>query len=147
MCSLPQREAPFCQETQSMVHENSHFLDLETVQIEPILVLICSPVALLFVPFPFYPLHGPQAEFQKTNQICVFLLQVASVDDLNHVSDIILMTASCMQPCAAGLLTYETGCESHLVLPWRVKLSISAALVFCDAPTTSSIPCLQLLRR
>ena len=91
-----------------MVHEKSHFLDTETAQIEPILVLIRSPVALLFVPFPFYPLHGPQAEFQKSGQICVLLLSLASLDDLNHVSDIILMTASCMRRHVGDSLTYTT---------------------------------------
>ena len=59
--------------------------------------MIFGPIALQFNPFPFYPLHARQAGPQKTPQICVLLLQVASLDDLNHVSDVILMTSSCMR--------------------------------------------------
>ena len=79
-------------------------MDFETTQIEPMLVLIFNPIALLFAPFPFYPLHAPQAGLQKSSQICVLLLQVASLDDLNHVSDIILMTSSCMRHYAGDIL-------------------------------------------
>ena len=44
----------------------------------------------------------------KVSQICVLLLQVASLDDLNHVSDIILMTSSCMRHYVGDILTYPT---------------------------------------
>ncbi len=71
----------------------SHFFNLETAQIEPILVMIFGPIALLFVPFPFYPLHASQAGPQKTLQIGVLLLQVDSLGDFNGVSDLILMTS------------------------------------------------------
>ena len=91
-----------------MFNEKSHFLDLETAQIEPILVMIFSPIALLFAPFPFYPLHAPQAGPRKSSQICVLLLQVASLDELNHVSDIVLMTSSCMRHYVGHILTYPT---------------------------------------
>ena len=64
--------------------------------------------ALFRVPFPFYPLHAPQAGIQKSSQICVLLLQVASLDDLNHVPDIILMTSSCMRRYVGDILTYPT---------------------------------------
>ena len=42
--------------------------------------------------FPFYPLHASQAGPQKTSQICILLLQVASLGDFYGVSDIIVMT-------------------------------------------------------
>ena len=57
------------------------------------LVMIFGLIALLFAPFPFYPLHASQAGPQKTLQICVLLLQVASMGDFYGVSDIILMTS------------------------------------------------------
>ena len=76
-----------------MFNQTYHFLDLETAQIEPILVMIFGPIALLFVPFPFYPLHASQAEPQKASQICVLLLQVASLGDFTDISDIVLMTS------------------------------------------------------
>ena len=71
--------------------------------------------ALFRVPFPFYPLHAPQAGIQKSLQICVLLLQVASLDDLNHVSDIILMTSSCMRHYVGDILTYPTWFETHFL--------------------------------
>ena len=77
-------------------------------QIDPISVLIFGPVALLFAPFPFYPLHASQAGPQKTLQICVFLLQVASVGDFNDVSDIILMPSSCIRPHFGNILMFLT---------------------------------------
>ena len=43
--------------------------------------------------FPFYPPHASQAGPQKTSQICVLLLQVASLSDFRDASDIILMTS------------------------------------------------------
>ena len=76
-----------------MCNKKSHFLALETAQIEPMLVMIFSPIALLFDPVPFYPLHASQAEPQKVSHLCVLLLQVASLGDFNDVSDIILMTS------------------------------------------------------
>ena len=76
-----------------MFNQKHHFLDLKTTQIEPILVLIFGPIALLFAPFPFDPLHASQAEPQKTSHPCVLLLQVASLGDLNGVSYISLMTS------------------------------------------------------
>ena len=79
-----------------MFNQESHFLDLETAKIDPILVMIFGFVALLLAPFPFYPLHASQAGPQKTSQICVLLLQVASLGDFNGVSDIILMTSWCI---------------------------------------------------
>ena len=65
------------------------FLHRETTQIEPMLVMIFNPIALLFAPF-------------------LLLLQVASLDELNHVSDIILMTSSCMRHNVGDILTYPT---------------------------------------
>ena len=56
--------------------------------------MIFGPIVLQFNPFPFYPLNASQAGLQKTSQICALLLQVASLDDLNHVSDIILQSKS-----------------------------------------------------
>ena len=77
-------------------------------QLEPILVMFFSPIALQFSPFPFYPLHAAQARPQKSSQIRVLLLQVASLDDLNQVSDMILMTSSCMRQYVGDILTYPT---------------------------------------
>ena len=67
--------------------------DLKAAQIEPILFMTFVPIALLFVPSPFSLLHDSQAAPQKTSQICVLLLQVASVDDFDDVPDAILMTS------------------------------------------------------
>ena len=75
-----------------MFNEKSHFFDVETAQIEPVLVVLFGLIALSFAPFPFYPPHAPQAETQKTSQTCALLLQVASLDDYKGVSDVILMT-------------------------------------------------------
>ena len=74
-----------------MFDQKPHFFDLETAQIKPILVMLFGPIALLFVPFPFYPVHASQAGPQKTLQICVLLLQVASLSDFRNVSGIFLM--------------------------------------------------------
>ena len=65
--------------------------------------------------FPFYPLHAPQAGPQKSPQICVLLGQVASLDDSNHVSDIILMTSSCIRAYFGNLLTYPTWFWPHVL--------------------------------
>ena len=67
--------------------------------------MIFRPIVLQFNPFPFYPLNASQAGLQKTSQICALLPQVASLDDLNHVSDIILMTSSCMRHYVGDILT------------------------------------------
>ena len=74
-----------------MFNGTFNFFDLETAQGEPILIMIFGPIALLFAPSPFYPLHASQVGPQKTPQICVLLLQVASLSDFTNVSDIILM--------------------------------------------------------
>ena len=76
-----------------MFNQKSHVLDLEPAQIKPISVMNFGPFALLFVPFPFYPLHASQAGPQKTLQICVLLLLVASLGEFNGVYYIILMTS------------------------------------------------------
>ena len=55
-------------------------------QIDPISVLNFGPIVLLFAPFPLYPFHASQAGPQKTSQICVLLLQVASLGDFYGVS-------------------------------------------------------------
>ena len=72
-------------------NEKSFFLDVETAQIEPVMVMCFGPIALSFAPFPFYPLHAPQAGPRKTSQICVLFLHVPSLGDLNYVSYIKLM--------------------------------------------------------
>ena len=73
-----------------------------------------GPIALSFAPFPFYPLHAPQAGPQKTSQICVLLLQVASLDDFNDVSDTILMTSWCIRPHSGDILLYPTWFWQHV---------------------------------
>ena len=77
-------------------------------QIDPILVMIFGPVALLFAPLPFYPLHASQAGPQKTLQIRVLLLRLASLGDFNDVSDIILMPSTCIRPHFGSILMYPT---------------------------------------
>ena len=77
-------------------------------QIDPISVMIFGPIALSFAPFPLYPFHASQAGPQKTSQLCVFLLHVASVGDFNDVSDIILMPSSCIRPHFGSILMYPT---------------------------------------
>ena len=91
-----------------MFKDKSHVFDVKTALIEHVLVMFFSPIALQFNPFPFYPLHAPQVGPQQSSQICVLLLQVASLDDLDHVSDIILMTSSCMRHFVGDTLTYPT---------------------------------------
>jgi len=93
-----------------MFNEKSNFFVVETAQIEPVLVMLFSPIAVNFNPFPLYPLHAPQAGPQKTLQICAFLLQVASLDDLSHVSDIILMTSSCMRHYVGCIFLFPVIC-------------------------------------
>ena len=92
----------------SIFNEKSHFFDVEMSEIDPISVMIFGPIALLFAPFPFYPLHASQAGPQKTLQICVLLLQVASLGDFNDVSDIILMPSSCIRPHFGSIFMYPT---------------------------------------
>ena len=65
--------------------------------------MFISPVALSFAPFPFYPLHAPQAGPQKTSQISVLLLQVASLDDFSDASDMTLITSSCIRATTDAL--------------------------------------------
>ena len=89
-----------------MFEEKPRFFDVEAAQIEPMLVMVFGPIALLFAPFPFYPLQASQAAPQKTLQICVLLLQVASLDDFNGVSVIILMPSWCTQHYFDQILTY-----------------------------------------
>ena len=89
-----------------MFNRKSHFSDFKPAQITPILVMIFSPVALLFVPFPFYPLHASQAGPQNTSQICVLLLQVASLNDFRNVSDIILMKSWCIRHSFDDMFMY-----------------------------------------
>ena len=88
--------------------EKSHFFDVEAAQLGPVLVMFFGPTALQFNPFPVYPLHAPRAGPQKSSQICVLLPQVASLDDLSHVTNIILMTYSCMRHYVGDILTYPT---------------------------------------
>ena len=83
-------------------------MDLETAQLEPMLVMVFSPIALLFAPFPFYPLHASQAEPQKTPHSCVLLLQVASLGDFTDISDLILTPSSRIRPHVGGILVYLT---------------------------------------
>ena len=56
--------------------------------------MIFSPIALLFVPLPLHPLHATQAGPQKTSQIYVLLLQVASLSDFKSVSVSIMATSA-----------------------------------------------------
>ena len=92
----------------SIFNEKSYFFDVEMSQIEPITMIIFGPAALLFALFPSYPLHASQARHRKTLQICVLLVQVASLGDFNDVSDIILMPSSCIRSHFGSLLMYLT---------------------------------------
>ena len=91
-----------------MFNEKSYFFDVEAAQIEPVLVTVFGLIAQSFAPLPSYPLTAPQAAYQKTSQICVLLLQVASLNDFNDVSDIILITSSCIRPYVDDILTHWT---------------------------------------
>ena len=91
-----------------MFNKKSQFLDLETAQLEPMLVMVFSPIALSIDPVPFYPLHASQAEPQKASHLCVLLLQVASLGDFTDISDIILTPSSCIRPHVGGILMYLT---------------------------------------
>ena len=72
-----------------------------------------GPIATSFAPFPFYPLHAPQAAPQKTSQICVLLLRVASLADFNDASDIICMTSWCIRRHLCNILIYLTWFGQH----------------------------------
>ena len=100
---------------QSIFNEKSHFFDVEMAQLEPVLVVVFSLIAQSFAPLPLYPLHAPQAGPQKSSQICVLLLQAATLYDLTHVSDIILMTSSCLRHYVGDILTYPTWFKSHFL--------------------------------
>ena len=108
MSSPPIQEAQFRILTQSIFNETSHFFDVEKPQIEPVLVMVFGRIALSFAPFPFYPPRASQAGPQKTLQICLFLLHVASMGDFNDVSNILLMTSPCIRPHFGDILTSPT---------------------------------------
>ena len=78
--------------------------------------MVFGLIALSFAPFPFYPPHASQAGPQKTLQICAFLVQVASLGDLNDVSNIRLMTSPCIRPHFGDILTSPTWFGSHFSL-------------------------------
>ena len=76
--------------------------------------MIFSPIALLVVPFTPLPLHATQAGPQETLQICVLLLQVASLSALYKVvSDIILTTSWCLRHRFDDILMYPPLFWSH----------------------------------
>ena len=52
-----------------MLNQTYQLLDAETNQIEAVLVMAFATIALLFVPFPRYPLHASQAGPQKPSII------------------------------------------------------------------------------
>ena len=79
-----------------------------------------GPVALFLFRFPFGPPHAPQAGPQKTSQICVFLLQVASLDDFSDVSDIILMKSWRIRHRSDDILMYPTLFWLHFALSDQV---------------------------
>ena len=85
MCSPPTLEAQFSRSASRSLHEISNFFDVETAQIEAILVMFFGPTVLQFNRFPVYPLHAPQVGPQIASQICVLLLQVASLSDSKSV--------------------------------------------------------------
>ena len=86
----------------------SNFFDVQTAQIEPVLVMVFGLIPLSFAPLPFYPPHAAQAGPQKTLQIFVLLLQVASLGGFNDVSDVILITSSCIRSHVGDILKYLT---------------------------------------
>ena len=91
-----------------MFNEKSHFFDVKTAQIKPVLVMVFGLIAQSFAPLPFYPLTAPQAGLQKSSQICVLLLQVASLNDFDDVSDMILLTSSCIRRHVDAISTHWT---------------------------------------
>ena len=78
--------------------------------------MVFNLIAQSFAPLPLYPLHAPQAGPQKSSQICVLLLQVASFDDFNDVSDIILIASPCTRPHFDDILMYSTRFGPHFLL-------------------------------
>ena len=60
-----------------------------------------------------FSLHATQAGPQKTPQICVLLLQVASLSDFKSVSVIILMTSWCIRHLFDDILMHPTLFWSH----------------------------------
>ena len=80
-----------------------------------------SPIALQFNPFPFYPLHAPQAGPQKTLQICVLLLQVASLGDFSGTSGFILTTFPKIRFMCGDILMYQMLFWRHLATKtWKI---------------------------
>ena len=77
---------------QSIFNEKSYFFDLETAQIKLVSVMVFGLIALSFAPLPFYPPPASQAGPQKPSQICVLLLQVASLGDFTDICDDIVTT-------------------------------------------------------
>ena len=78
--------------------------------------MVFGPIALSFAPFPFYPLHAPQSGPQKTSQTYVILVQVASLDDFNDVTDMVFMTSWCIRHRFDDILMYPPLFWSHFSL-------------------------------
>ena len=114
------QEAQFSISTRSIFTQTSHFFDVNSGQKGPLLVMCFGPVALFLFRFPFGPPHAPQAGPQNTSQICVFLLQVASLDDFSDVSDIILMKSCRIRHRSDDILMYPILFWLHFALSDQV---------------------------
>ena len=66
------------------------FFAVETIQKGPLLVMYVGHIALFFDRFRFSQPHAPQARPQKTSEICILFVQVASLGDFCYVSAVIL---------------------------------------------------------
>ena len=75
--------------------------------------MIFGSIAVLLVPFPFYPLHDSQTGPQTNKQICVLLLQVASLSDFNRVSVVIFMASSYIRHQFVDIVTYPMSFLVH----------------------------------
>ena len=82
-------------------------IGVETIQIEAVLVMCVGLIALSFAHFPVYPLHAPQTGPQKTSQIYVLLLQVASLGDFSGTSGFILTTFPKIRFKCGDILMYQ----------------------------------------
>ena len=80
------------------------------------LVVFVYLIALSIAGFPLYPLPGPQAGPQKTSQICILLLQVASLDDFTDASETILMTYGCIRPHFGDIFMHPPRVCQHFSL-------------------------------
>ena len=81
-----------------MFNGKSHFFRHRNGPGPVLMVMVLSPIAQLFVPFPCYPFFmPPKLDFKTTSQTCLLLVQASnSATLINDVSDMILIPSWCI---------------------------------------------------